>query len=110
MRARAAMQTASGGENRGREVRGSSASCRGPRWVWERLRCLVTRGWLLVISLLGIGMLPCPDCGGHLIVHYWPIAGLVLAVQTLRRRRSSRTSRKDETGSELVCGVTCRDG
>ncbi len=31
--------------------------------------------FLLVMSgLLGIGILPCPDCGSPMIVHLWPLA------------------------------------
>ncbi len=68
----------------------------GVRRAWERLGAVVNRVWLLVIPLMGVSLLPCPDCGGRLIVHYWPIAGLVLAAQALRGRRRARSGADDE--------------
>ena len=35
---------------------------------------------------VGLGTLPCPECGAPMIFHFWPVAGLVLVVQTLKRR------------------------
>ncbi len=68
-------------------------------WVqraWQKLRGALTRGWLLVGALVGVGILPCPDCGGPMIVHYWPIAALAVAFQTLRRRRRGKMSTEEE--------------
>jgi hypothetical protein len=36
--------------------------------------------------MLGVGALPCPDCGTPMIFHIWPIAGLVLAVRAIKKR------------------------
>ena len=64
----------------------------GVRRAWKQLRGAVTRGWLVVGALVGMGMLPCPDCGGPMIIHYWPIAALAVALQTLRRRRGKSSA------------------
>lgn len=89
-------ETGGGGEVAGLCGRPCNYHHRGVRRVWERLGAAVNRAWLVVIPLMGIGLLPCPDCGGRLIVHYWPIAGLVLAVQALRRRRRAQSGADDE--------------
>ena len=49
-------------------------------------------------SLLGVGMLPCPECGTPLIFHVWPIAGLVLVVRIMRKRYQE----KEQVGSETA--------
>ena len=41
-------------------------------------------------GVLGIGLLPCPDCGGPLAFHIWPVAALVWAYQRVRRRGAAQ--------------------
>jgi hypothetical protein len=65
------------------------------RRIWERLTGTTARGWLLVGALLGAGMLPCPECGAPMILHFWPIAGLVLVVQALKRRYRGASPAED---------------
>jgi hypothetical protein len=36
--------------------------------------------------VLGIGLLPCPDCGLPLAIKVWPFAGLFWLFQRLRQR------------------------
>jgi len=69
--------------------------------MYKRLTSATARGWLLVGALLGAGALPCPECGAPMIFHFWPVAGLVLVVQTLKRRYRGASSAKDE-GKEKV--------
>jgi len=38
------------------------------------------------ISVAGVGLLPCPDCGIPLAVHVWPVAALIWGWRRLRRR------------------------
>ena len=42
--------------------------------------------WLTIGGLLGVGALPCPECGTPMILHVWPLVGLVLVAQAIRRR------------------------
>ena len=35
------------------------------------------RTWGSAAALIGIGMLPCPDCGVPLIIKFWPLATLI---------------------------------
>jgi hypothetical protein len=56
------------------------------RRIWERFTGATARWWLLTAALLGVGMLPCPECGAPVILHIWPIAGLLLVVRALKRR------------------------
>jgi len=45
-----------------------------------------TKPWCAAFGLFGVGMLPCPDCGAPIALHYWPI-GLLLALQLYVRRK-----------------------
>ncbi len=40
-------------------------------------------GWA---SVLGVGLLPCPDCGIPLAAHIWPVAAVVWVYRRVRRR------------------------
>ncbi|MGQ9684607.1 MAG: hypothetical protein ACUVX9_18950, partial [Anaerolineae bacterium] len=41
------------------------------------LAASTAKWWLSVGALLGAGMLPCPDCGAPMILHFWPLAAMV---------------------------------
>jgi hypothetical protein len=64
--------------------------------AWKRLTGATARGWLLVGTLLGVGALPCPECGAPMICHFWPIAGFLLVVQVLKRRHGGVSPAEDE--------------
>lgn len=38
------------------------------------------------VGIVGVGLLPCPDCGIPLAVHGWPVAALVWGWRRLRQR------------------------
>lgn len=48
------------------------------------------RLWLALAAFLGIGMLPCPEYGTPMILHLWPLAGLIAVAQALRRHYQVR--------------------
>lgn len=50
------------------------------RLIYERLTKSTAKWWLMMGGLLGMGMLPCPECGTPMIFHVWPLAGIVLVV------------------------------
>jgi hypothetical protein len=50
-------------------------------------------------SLLGVGMLPCPECGTPMIFHIWPLAGIVLVVQAMKKRAQKEEQDCSETAS-----------
>jgi hypothetical protein len=77
------------------------------RRMYKRLTTSTARGWLLVGALLGVGALPCPECGAPMILHFWPIAGLVLVVQALKRRY--RDASPAENGEEGELDATSVD-
>jgi hypothetical protein len=52
--------------------------------LWNR-----GKPWLGVASLLGAGLLPCPECGAPLLWHFWPIAA-VLALRNIVQERKRR--------------------
>lgn len=68
------------------------------RRVWKRFTGATARWWVLTAALLGVGMLPCPGCGTPVILHIWPIAGLVMVVRVLKRRY--RNASPAEKGGE----------
>ncbi len=52
----------------------------------KRLAASTAKWWLAAGALLGVGMLPCPDCGAPMILHFWPLAAMVLALRAMKRR------------------------
>ncbi|MFN3762954.1 MAG: hypothetical protein ACK4WK_07120 [Anaerolineae bacterium] len=54
--------------------------------VRKRLAASTAKWWLSVAALLGAGMLPCPDCGAPMILHFWPLAVMMLALRAMKRR------------------------
>jgi hypothetical protein len=71
------------------------------RRIWERLTGSTARWWVATAALLGVGMLPCPECGAPVILHIWPIAGLLLIVRVLRRRYRNASPTEDEAEPQL---------
>lgn len=45
-------------------------------------------------TLLGVGVLPCPECGAPMIFHFWPTAVLLTVVQVLKGRYRARPARR----------------
>jgi len=64
--------------------------------LWKRLASSAARGWLIVGALLGVGALPCPECGAPMILHFWPVGLLVAVVQVLKRRYRGVAPAEDE--------------
>ncbi|MBN1681193.1 MAG: hypothetical protein JW966_12980 [Anaerolineae bacterium] len=57
--------------------------------IVKRWQTRITNKWVGLAGAVGIGLLPCPDCGVPLIVHVLPFAGVVAVYRYMRRR--SRT-------------------
>jgi hypothetical protein len=55
---------------------------------------MMFRRWQLTLNnrlvawagIIGIGLMPCPDCGLPLAIKVWPVAGLVWLFRRLRQR------------------------
>ncbi|NMC12595.1 MAG: hypothetical protein GYA34_06900 [Chloroflexi bacterium] len=56
------------------------------RRFYKRLKKSTAKLWFILGGLIGIGMLPCPECGTPMIFHVWPLAGIVLVVQMMKKR------------------------
>ncbi len=67
------------------------------RRMYKRLTRSTAKWWLIMGSLLGVSMLPCPECGTPMIFHIWPLAGIVLVVQAMKKRAQKE---------EQVCSET----
>jgi hypothetical protein len=48
-------------------------------------------------GFLGIGMLPCPECGTPMILHVWPLAGMVLVAHAIKKRAQKEKQGCSET-------------
>lgn len=59
------------------------------RSVFARIRWAILRPWLGVAGLLGVGALPCPDCGAPMIAHLW-LPAVLLALRNILRQRNIR--------------------
>lgn len=68
------------------------------RRMYKRLAVFKARGWLLLGTLLGVGTLPCPECGAPMIIHFWPITGVILVVELLKRRYRGASPAESEKG------------
>jgi hypothetical protein len=53
----------------------------------KRFSASTVKGMLMVGAFLGVGALPCPDCGAPMIFHVWPIAGVLVVAQIFRKRK-----------------------
>jgi len=67
--------------------------------VLNKLTTAIIKRLMPFVAILGIGMAPCPDCGTPMILHFWPLAGLLLLSQTLRKRQQKTTQTNYETES-----------
>lgn len=55
------------------------------RRIHARFKKATFKSWLGIAGLWGAGLLlPCPDCGGRMLLHFWPLA-LVFTLLNLRR-------------------------
>jgi len=59
------------------------------RQMRARLEGTALRSWLGIAGLWGAGLLPCPDCGAPMLLHFWPVA---LALTLAKLRRDKRTA------------------
>jgi hypothetical protein len=57
----------------------------------SRLKWAAIRRWMAVAGLFGVGILPCPDCGAPMIVHFWPMAMLMILYNVRRGREGKST-------------------
>ncbi|MBN1937377.1 MAG: hypothetical protein JW934_22160 [Anaerolineae bacterium] len=64
----------------------------------KRLSTSAVQLWLALLAFLSIGMLPCPECGTPMILHIWPLAGIVAMVQALRRHYQRRQTAQRQDG------------
>ena len=65
-----------------------------------KISWVLIKSWLPVVGSWTAGLLPCPDCGAPMIMHFWPLA-LVLTLRKLREERSIKSnSSYGESGME----------
>lgn len=53
----------------------------------ERLKLRINSRLAAWAGVIGVGLLPCPDCGLPLGVKIWPVAALVWMFRRARRRQ-----------------------
>lgn len=57
--------------------------------VVQRARLAITNRMVAWAGVIGVGLMPCPDCGLPLGVKIWPVAGIVWLFQRFRRRKAN---------------------
>ena len=57
-----------------------SDALRSPR---QETRKRSPNWWAVFGALLAAGAVPCPECGGPLVLHIWPLVALVIAARAL---------------------------
>jgi hypothetical protein len=66
----------------------------------KRLQWSLIKPWIGVAGLVGLGLLPRPECGAPMIIHFWPVA-VVLALRNLLRERKKKHSSLDKLNSYI---------
>ena len=64
--------------------------------------------WVIVLTLLGVGAAPCPDCGMPLAIHFWPLA-LLLAIARVLADRGRVQSAKTAPEKQLDPDIEKRE-
>ena len=65
--------------------------------IYKWLTRFKAKWWLMMGGFLGAGMLPCPECGTPMILHVWPLAGMVLIARAMKKRVQKEEPRSSET-------------
>ena len=76
------------------------------RRIHARLKGTAVKSWLGIAGLWGAGLLlPCPDCGGRMLLHFWPLA-LVFTLLNLQRskRPVQNTGAANDAGAKNDAG------
>lgn len=68
----------------------------------SRINRTAIRSWGKIVALFGVGMLPCPDCGVPMILHFWPLA-LVLLFNYRAKQRKLEAQGDDLQGNCTKC-------
>jgi len=78
--------------------------------VVERFRQMTrtqSAGWWTAIgALLAMGAVPCPECGGPMVLHTWPLAGLLILARALKRRKSRGQQAMQNTAPDPAAGTS----
>ena len=56
------------------------------RRIRAKIRWAALKSWLGVVGWGAVLLLPCPECGGPMLLHLWPVT-LILTLAHLHRRR-----------------------
>lgn len=70
----------------------------------SKLRWKVFKPWLAVVGSCGAGLLPCPECGGPILVHIWPVT-LALTLRNVVHGRRRRDGHREVEGSDEQVGI-----
>jgi len=64
-----------------------------------------TNTWVMVLTLIGVGAAPCPECGMPFAIHLWPLALLLAVTRFLADRARSRSTGKTTPEKQLAPDV-----
>lgn len=81
--------------------------------IAERFRQMTRRQsaswWAVIGVLLATGAVPCPECGGPMVLHTWPLVGLLILARALNRRKSRNQKAMQNNAPDPAAG-TSRNG
>ncbi len=63
--------------------------------------------WVVIGALLATGAVPCPECGGPMVLHTWPLAGLLILARALKRRKSRGQKAMQNSAPDSAAGTSC---
>ncbi len=69
--------------------------------IRAKLRWATLKSWLGLAGMWGAALLlPCPDCGGPMLLHLWPVALALTLAHLHRERHPALEASPDEPTSD----------
>jgi len=72
----------------------------------QKLARRFTSEWVVIGALLATGAVPCPECGGPMVLHTWPLAGLLILARALKRRKSRGQQAMQNNAPDPAAGTS----
>jgi len=67
-----------------------------PLFLKHKTTSIIIKPWIKIVSLFGVGLLPCPECGAPMIFHFWPLALALTVTQIVKQRKLKALNQPEE--------------